>query len=286
MPAIGSSRPRNERRVGAWRSRPRTARPRAARRAGRRTASHSSSDQSPCSRSNSRVRRGVGDVGDVPGAAGHPGDQVGVDRADRVAAVLDQRPRVRLVLGQPDQLGAGEVGVEPQPGQLARPGPRGPPRAAACRWPAVRRSCQTIARRGRAQRLAVPEQHRLALVGDADAGEVVAEPSHASRPSRVASRVACQISSGECSTQPGSGKCWAELLVALRGDRPLGRSTTRAVTPVVPASMASMLIRASKQTAQTWTGRSAPTRRTRSSLGSMTTVTPEQPRSRRCASEC
>ena len=60
----------------------------------------------------------VGDVGDVPGAAGHPGDQVGVDGADGVAAGLDERPGVRLVLGQPHQLGAGEVGVEPEPGQL------------------------------------------------------------------------------------------------------------------------------------------------------------------------
>ena len=93
--------------------------------------------------------RGVGDVGDVPGAAGHPGDQVGVDGADGVAAGLDQRPRVRLVLGQPGQLGAGEVRVEPQPGQLARPASSWPwPRASGCRCPAVRRSCQTIARRG------------------------------------------------------------------------------------------------------------------------------------------
>ncbi len=86
---------------------------------------------------------GVGDVGDVPGAAGHPRDQVGVDGADGVAPGLDERPGVRLVLGQPDQLGAGEVGVEPQPGQLARPAPRDPRRAAGgrcrrCAGPATR----------------------------------------------------------------------------------------------------------------------------------------------------
>ena len=109
----------------------------------------------------------VGDVGDVVGPAGHPGDQVGVDGADRVAAGLDQRPGVRLVLGQPHQLGAGEVRVEPQPGQLAHPvlvAVGAQPVAEVRRTPVL--PDDRAARRP--ERLAVPEQHGLALVGDAD----------------------------------------------------------------------------------------------------------------------
>ena len=113
----------------------------------------------------------VGDVGDVPGAAGHPGDQVGVDGADRVAAGLDESPGVRLVLGEPDQLGAGEVRVQPQAGQLGHP-----LLVALVAEPAADRGGTTVlphdgAARG-AERLAVPQQHRLALVRDPDAPEV------------------------------------------------------------------------------------------------------------------
>jgi hypothetical protein len=71
---------------------------------------------------------------------------------------------------------------------------------------AVRRSCQTIARRGAAS---VRRSHSTAvsrwLVMPTQAG--VAEA--AARAAEQALSVACQISSGLCSTQPGSGKCWA-----------------------------------------------------------------------------
>ena len=71
---------------------------------------------------------------------------------------------------------------------------------------AVRRSCQTIARRGepRVSRSQSSTVSRWLVMPTA-----VTCPSYALSASRVASSVACQISSGECSTQPGRGKCWA-----------------------------------------------------------------------------
>ena len=165
--------------------------------------------------------RGVGDVGDVPGAAGHPGDEVGVDGADGVAPGLDERPRVRLVLGEPGQLGAGEVGVEPQPGQLGDPLLVALARAGASQIAAVRRSCQTIARRGepRVSRSHSSTVSRWLVMPTACSSD----PSYDARTSRVASSVACQISSGACSTQPGLGEVLGELLVALGRDPAVGR---------------------------------------------------------------
>ena len=149
-----------------------------------------------------------------------------------------QRPGVRLVLGQPGELGAGEVRVEPQPGQLGDRGPRGRPSRSRSQISAVRRSCQTIARRGDAQGLAVPQHHGLALVGDADAGEVagVRRPMRrgrrASTPASPArsprARARPSRAGGSAGRTPGSR--------ARRSGRP--RVTTSAVTPVVPASMA------------------------------------------------
>ena len=114
---------------------------------------------------------GVGDIGGVVHAAGHPRDQVGVDGADRVAAGLDQGPRVRLVLAQPQQLGAGEVRVEAQPGQL-----RHPLLMALVPEPTADVGGTTVLPDDRppwrAERLAIPQQDRLALVGDAHAPEL------------------------------------------------------------------------------------------------------------------
>ena len=70
---------------------------------------------------------------------------------------------------------------------------------------AVRRSCQTIARRGepsvsRSQSTIVSRWLVMPMpreLGGVDLGER----------RRVAASVACQISSGPCSTQPGCGKC-------------------------------------------------------------------------------
>jgi hypothetical protein len=163
---------------------------------------------------------GVGDVGDVPGTARHPCDEVGVDRADGVAALLDECPGVRLVLAQPGQLGAGEVGVQPKAGELADP-------------LLVARLAESLADvsgaavlpddrapRG-AECLAVPQHDRLALVGDADRREV-GLGSCSLRTWRVASIVACQISSGGVLHPAGLREVLRELLIALRGNGPVG----------------------------------------------------------------
>ncbi|MGY2704057.1 hypothetical protein ACVW2K_003641 [Nocardioides sp. HB32] len=72
---------------------------------------------------------------------------------------------------------------------------------------AVRRSCQTIALRG---------EPRVSRSHSSTVSRWLVMPTARSRPAsweartwRVASRVACQISSGACSTQPGRGKCCA-----------------------------------------------------------------------------
>ena len=78
---------------------------------------------------------------------------------------------LRLVLGEPGELRAGEVRVQPQAGALGDPrldavGPQ--PVADAV----VRRSCQTIAGRGSGA-CGDPRDGGLALVGDPDAGGLV-----------------------------------------------------------------------------------------------------------------
>ena len=117
--------------------------------------------------------RGVRRVGDVARAAGQPGDQVAVDGADDDVPGGDPGPGRRVVLGQPGQLGAGEVGVEPEAGQLAHP-------------VLVPGLAQPVADRGRptvlpddgpargGQRRPVPEHGGLALVGEADGGDAAA----------------------------------------------------------------------------------------------------------------
>ena len=176
----------------------------------------------------------------MPGAAGHPRDEVGVDGADGVAARLDQGPGVRLVLGQPGQLGAGEVGVEPQPGQL------GDALLVALVAQALADGGRTPVlpddrAPGRAERLAVPEQDRLALVGDADRPQlrrVVATSAprgwpRASPARSPRARARPSPAAGSAGRTPGS-PC-----AAIRPSS----VTTSAVTPVVPASMARTLIR-------------------------------------------
>ncbi len=159
----------------------------------------------------------------MPGAAGHPGDQVGVDRADGVAAVLDQRPGVRLVLLQPHQLGAGEVRVQPQAGQLRHP--RLVPLLAQPRADGRRTTVLPDDRAARGpQRLAVPEQHGLALVGDADGGHLAVV-----RLERVPGRLQRRLPDllGGVLDPARSGEVLGELLVALGGDRALGGDDDR-----------------------------------------------------------
>ena len=70
---------------------------------------------------------------------------------------------------------------------------------------AVRRSCQTMARW---MGLPVRRSHTqagLALVGDADGGDVAAASPAAASACRAVSTVVRQMSSGSCSTQPEAG---------------------------------------------------------------------------------
>ena len=109
--------------------------------------------------------RGVGRIGDVVQSPRHPGDQVGVDGADRDTALLDLPPHLRFVELDPRELRAGEVGVESQPGQLRHA------RLVSIGAQLVADPCSTPvlpddgAPRG-AQGLAVPQDDRLALIGD------------------------------------------------------------------------------------------------------------------------
>ena len=150
--------------------------------------------------------RGVGHVGGVHAAAGELPDEPGVDGAEGELAALGPAPRAGHVVEQPADLRAGEVRVEHEPGALAHERLRARRPSARRTAAAVRRHCQTIARWiGRAGR-ALPDDRRLALVGDADRGDLGA--GHAAprpAPRRAASPIVVQISSGSCSTQPGCG---------------------------------------------------------------------------------
>ncbi len=122
---------------------------------------------------------GVGDVRDVPsavGAAGEVPDQPGVHGAERDLAALGPVPQPRHVVQQPGRLGAGEIAGQGQPGLLAE-------------TVLPVRAAQFVAERGRPGVLpddrvvhgfaggAVPEQRRLALVGDAQGAELVGAQS-------------------------------------------------------------------------------------------------------------
>ena len=108
------------------------------------------------------------------------------------------------VVEQPGDLGAGEIGVEQQAGgggdRLGMPGLA--QRGAGGGRAAVLPDDGAVDRPAAA---AVPDQRRLPLVGDADAGDVL-RPEPGLRPSPPASpRARSQRSSGSCSTQPEAG---------------------------------------------------------------------------------
>ena len=91
----------------------------------------------------------------------------------------------------------------------ARSWRRSPARARARAALAQRRGAAVLPDDGVVDRLAggaVPDTRGLALIGDADAGDV-ARPRAAPWPcaSRTVATIARQISSGSCSTQPGAG---------------------------------------------------------------------------------
>ena len=144
------------------------------------------------------------------------------------------------MLGQPHQLGAGEVRVEAQPGQLGDPVLVAASRSRS-QMSAVRRSCQTIARRGEPS---VSRSHSRTV------SRWLVMPTACSSVAVVRrERRAGGLQGGLPDLLGGVldparlGEVLGELLVALGDDPALARSTTRAVTPVVPASMARTLMR-------------------------------------------
>ena len=201
------------------RRRPRsTSGPPAASRAGRRRASSSSSSHSPRVDVEEHRARGVGRVGDVQPAAGQLPDQPGVDGAEGELAGLGLRARAGDVVEDPGDLGAGEVGVEHAGRSVADQRLRGRRRGARRRTAAVRRSCQTMALQIGSPVCAVPDDGRLALVGDADGGDVgrlQLRPGRAPRRRRRSARP--RSPPGRARPSRAWGRS-AELLLARRPD--------------------------------------------------------------------
>ncbi len=114
---------------------------------------------------------GVRRVGDVHAAAGHLEDQPRIDRAERELAARGARTRIGRVIEQPLELRAGEVGVDHE----ARL--RGDERLVARRAQFIAKACRAPVlphdRVGdRPARGTFPYERRLALVRDADGGDV------------------------------------------------------------------------------------------------------------------
>jgi hypothetical protein len=114
-----------------------------------------------------RGARRVGGVGGVHRARRQPPQQQRVHGAEGQIATLGPRPRVRHMVEEPRDLGGGEIGVEHQAGALAdQLGVAGPVkfRANVGGSPILPDDCIVDRLTG----LAVPDQRRLALVGDSD----------------------------------------------------------------------------------------------------------------------
>ncbi len=144
------------------------------------------------------------------------------------------------IVEDPADLGAGEIGVEQQAGL----GGEQRFEAICLQLRAQWRGAPVLPDDGVVDRLAglaVPDQRRLALVGDADGGdaEAVEIPALAMRPLMVATTL-CQISSGSCSTQPDCGKCCVNSCCALALIE-AGPSNRMAREDVVPWSMAKIV---------------------------------------------
>ena len=110
---------------------------------------------------------GVGRVGRVDRAAGQPPQQERIDRAEGEFAALGARPCAGDIVEQPGDLGRREIRVEQQSRARCdqRLVPRGAQPLADVGGAAVLPDDRAMDRRAG---LAVPDQRRLALVGDAD----------------------------------------------------------------------------------------------------------------------
>ena len=115
--------------------------------------------------------RGVGGVGRVHLAAGQPPQQIAIDGAEHQLAALGPRPRAGDVVEDPGHFGAGEIGIDDQAG-LGRD--RGLV-AFALQFGADVGGAAVLPDDGAMHGLAggaVPHHGGLALVGDADGGDV------------------------------------------------------------------------------------------------------------------
>jgi hypothetical protein len=148
-----------------------------------------------------RARR-VGHVGDVGGAAGEPVDQERVDGAGGQLAALGAGAQRWLVIEHPRQLGAAEVRVEREAGELPHPGlvAGGLERGAGVGGPAVLPDDGVVDGTARA-RSQMTDVSRW-LVMPMAAMLAGATPASAVRSAPVTE---AQIASGSCSTQPGCG---------------------------------------------------------------------------------
>ena len=132
--------------------------------------------------------RGIGGVGRVHLAAGQPPQQKAVDRAEGEPA----RPRPRRARrrhGRAARRSWSRRNTDRAAGRSCRRSPaRGRRRASCAQESAVRRSCQTMALWIGLPVGAIPDDRGLALVGDADAGDVLGARRRPSPSRRARSR--------------------------------------------------------------------------------------------------
>ena len=158
-----------------------------------------------------RVRR----VGRVHASARQPPQEEGVDRAEGELAALRLGARARHVhRGSRRSWWRRNRDRAASRSSPSRP-PRGRPRSALA---GIRRA-PVLPDDGvvdRPARRPLPDNGRLALVGDAD-GDDVARPRAGLAPSaaRAVASAVRQMSSGSCSTQPEAGKCWGNSSCAI-----------------------------------------------------------------------
>ena len=130
------------------------------------------------------------------------------------------RARPARARGSTAILVRGEIGVEHEARLAADDAVELAARlAAGRRWPAVRRSCQTMALQTGSPVARSHTHRRLALVGDADGGDVArAERSPWRAPRAATPACVDQMSLGSCSTQPGCGKICGNSFCATDDD--------------------------------------------------------------------